>query len=244
MPVSKYVDMIGWDDAPHLKPPHISEAELADAEKNMQPHQRQARRSGRPSLGAGAIYPVDEDDLFVEPFRVPPHFERAWALDVGWVRTGALWGARDPDADVYYLTHEYYRGEHAPIVHAHAIKTTHPWPGLEGAIDPAAEGSNIKDGTKLRAEYEELGLRLRPAVNAVSAGIHHVLTLMQGGQLKVFTTLTSWRKEFRLYRRDEKGKIVKKNDHLMDCTRYLLMTSGLFVTQPTQRARSRGRGEW
>ena len=30
--------------------------------------------------------------------------------------------------------------------------------------------------------------------------------------------------EFRLYRRDEKGRIVKERDHLMDATRYLEMT--------------------
>jgi hypothetical protein len=30
--------------------------------------------------------------------------------------------------------------------------------------------------------------------------------------------------EIRLYRRDEKGKIVKDRDHLMDCTRYLIMS--------------------
>ena len=30
--------------------------------------------------------------------------------------------------------------------------------------------------------------------------------------------------EFRLYRRNEKGKIVKVNDHLCDCLRYLIMS--------------------
>jgi hypothetical protein len=32
--------------------------------------------------------------------------------------------------------------------------------------------------------------------------------------------------EYRLYRRDEKGRIVKANDHLMDATRYAVR-SGL-----------------
>jgi hypothetical protein len=37
----------------------------------------------------------------------------------------------------------------------------------------------------------------------------------------------------RLYRRDEKGKIVKERDHLMDAKRYLLM-SGMMraITEP------------
>jgi hypothetical protein len=243
--------MIGWDDAPHLNPPHISKEELDDLERDMLPHQRQARRTGRPALGAGAIYPVDEDTIFIDPIPIPDHWERAWAMDVGWTRTAALIGARDPDTDIYYLTGEYYLGQQMPIVHAHAIKAMLPWKTLEGAIDPAAKGSNQKDGTKLRTEYEDLGLRLRSANNAVSAGIHRTLILMQGGQLKVFNTLTNWRKEFRLYRRvtkkTERGEtsaIVKENDHLMDCTRYLVNTPDLFTTRPVDRARRRRSGEW
>jgi len=43
-------------------------------------------------------------------------------------------------------------------------------------------------------------------------------------QLRIFNTLTNWRKEVRLYRRDEKGNIIKRNDHLMDATRYNVMS--------------------
>jgi hypothetical protein len=47
-------------------------------------------------------------------------------------------------------------------------------------------------------------------------------------RLFVFNSLQNWLSEFRIYRRDEKGKIVKQNDHLMDATRYLIV-SGLQV---------------
>ncbi len=97
----KYVDMIGWDDVPHLRPPHIEQKELDDLEASILPHQRQARRTGRPSLGAGAIYPVDEGDLLIDPFKLPDHWPRAYALDPGWRKTACLWGAWDEDADVY-----------------------------------------------------------------------------------------------------------------------------------------------
>ena len=39
--------------------------------------------------------------------------------------------------------------------------------------------------------------------------------------MKVFKSLPQWFAEFRLYRRDEKGKVER--DHLMDATRYLEM---------------------
>jgi hypothetical protein len=43
---------------------------------------------------------------------------------------------------------------------------------------------------------------------------------------------------YRIYRRDEKGAIVKENDHLMDCCRYLVM-NGLdrAIVQPVKGTR-------
>lgn len=243
--MSKYVDMIGWDDVPHLKPPHISKEELDDIERNIEPHQKAARRKGMPSLGAGAIYPVDEDLILVEPFQIPDHWWYGWALDPGWNYTAALLGAWDPDADVYYLTAEYYGQKDKPVIHSHAIKAMLPWKKLEGCIDPA--GDNVgsqKDGAKLKEEYEDLGFELMKANNAVSAGLRHVLILMQTGRLKVFRTLPYWLRELRLYRRNEKGKIVKKNDHLMDDMRYLLNTDGAFQQRPVPYSGPARSGEW
>ena len=53
---------------------------------------------------------------------------------------------------------------------------------------------------------------------------------LSSGRLKVFDSLRNWLGEFRIYRRDEKGKVVKKNDHLMDATRYLCL-SGLKIAE-------------
>ena len=49
---------------------------------------------------------------------------------------------------------------------------------------------------------------------------------MSAGKLKVFRSLGNWLSEFRLYARDKDGKVIKANDHLMDATRYLVV-SGL-----------------
>lgn len=239
--MTKYIDMIGWDDAPHLQPPNIEPEVLDELERGMLPHQRQARRTGRPSLGAGAIYPINEDDVFVDPFKIPDHYELGYGFDTGWNKTAALWGARDPDTACIYLYSEHYVGEQEPVTHAHNIKNRGDW--INGAIDPNA-GTNLRDGRKIRDEYEELGLVLTSADNAVAAGILKCLMGFQDGTLKVFTTLTWWRKEFRLYRRDEKGKIVKENDHLMDAMRYLVNTDSVFSTKPIQHARRRSAGEW
>jgi hypothetical protein len=51
----------------------------------------------------------------------------------------------------------------------------------------------------------------------------------------VFAELTNWLQEYRLYRRDDKGHIVKQNDHLMDATRYLIKSGrGRMTTEPVE----------
>lgn len=238
--------MIGHEDAPHLNPPVITEEEREAIFEGMTEGERQARETGRPSLGAGAIYPVREDNFFIDPIKIPDWWEYAYALDPGWNVTAALLAARNPDTGQAYLVAEFYGRQDKPVVHSAGIKAMLPWPQLEGCIDPA--GDNVgsqKDGSKLKEEYEDQGLRLMKANNAVHAGLRHCLIEIQTGQLKCFNTLVYLKKEFRLYRRNDKGKIVKEHDHLMDCMRYLMNTDGAFQSRPVPRnSRRRSGGEW
>jgi hypothetical protein len=93
-------------------------------------------------------------------------------------------------------------------------------------IDPACLGSSQIDGRTLMEVYRKLGLHLGPAENAVEAGITEVWNLLVSGRLKVMASLTNWFREFRKYHRDDKGsgKIVKRDDRLMDATRYLVIS--------------------
>lgn len=215
--MSKWTIGITWDDVPH-----ITAEDKARLWDSIPPHQRDARSKGLPQLGSGVIYPVAEDAYLVEPFDIPRHWPKAFALDVGWNRTAALWGAWDRQNDTVYLWSEHYMAEAPPQVHADAIRGRGAW--IPGVIDPASSGANQKDGTRLREEYASLGLDLALADNTVEAGIHAVYRRLVSGRLKVFKTLRNFRSEIALYRRDEKGKVVKERDHLMDCTRYLIMT--------------------
>jgi len=207
--------MAGWDDVPHL-----GEAEKKRMLAETPPHLRDARSRGIPSLGAGAIYPIPETEIKVPDFPIPAHWKRLYALDVGWNRTAALWGAWDLDADCIYLIAEHYRGQAEPSIHANAIQAKGRT--LRGVIDPASRGRGQRDGEQLLQNYKDLGLHLSLAINGVESGIYDVWQRLSSGRLKVFASLNNWFSEYRLYRRDEKGRIVKEHDHLMDCTRYLI----------------------
>lgn len=216
---SKYVVMASWDDVPHL-----SDEVKKELWESIPPFQRDARAKGVPQLGAGAIYPVPESELIVPDFAIPKHWPKSYGLDVGWNKTAAVWTAIDKETDTVYIYSEYYKGNAEPIIHAEGVKSRGSW--VPGVIDPASRGRGQKDGDQLLTIYREMGLDLQIAINAVEAGIYEVWQRMSSGRLKVFASLNNWKAEYRLYRRDEKGKIVKEGDHLMDAMRYNIM-SGL-----------------
>lgn len=222
---SKYVVMATWDDAPHLSAE--SKKELWDS---IPPFQRDARSKGIPQLGAGAIYPVPESDLLVEPFQIPPHWPRGYGMDVGWKYTAAVWGAYDRETGTLYLTHSYKRSQAEPSIHVHGIRAPGNW--IPGFIDPASRGRGQKDGSQLITDYRQLGLSLSLADNGVESGLYSVWNRMSTGRLKLFRTLSNWLEEYRLYRRDERGNVVKENDHLMDATRYLESRVNAFIVEP------------
>lgn len=239
--MSRFVVTAGWNDAVHL-----DARAIADLEASIPPDQLAARRDGTPALGSGKIYPVDETLIVVPDFPIPKHFACAYALDVGWRKTAALWGALNRDTDVLYVFSEHYESESIPAVHAESIKGRGKW--IPGLIDPAANGRSQIDGEQLIEIYSRLGLDLENADNAVSAGIYEVWQRFVSGRLKIFKSLVNLIGELRLYRRDSKGKIVKERDHLCDCLRYLsqgiLARARCAPAPPSLETRRSGGSKW
>lgn len=225
---TKYVVTATWDDCPHL-----DEQAKAELWESIPPHQRDARSKGVPQLGSGAIYPIKEERIVVEDFEIPYYWPKAYALDVGWKATAALWGAWDRQSDTVLIYSAYKQGQSEPATHVDAIKSRGDW--IPGVIDPASSGSSQVDGKRLVDEYTRMGLNLQFADNAVEAGIHAVYRRLASGRLKIFKSLNSVFEEYRLYRRDEKGKVVKDDDHLMDCLRYLIF-SGMQIALDEETA--------
>lgn len=202
--------------------PHITEAEQAKILASTPPWQRQARKSGIPGHGVGAIYPIPEAAMLVEPYEIPKHWPRSYGMDPGWNCTAVIWFAWDIDNGGAVAYDEYYRGQADPAVHVAAINARGRW--IPGAIDPAAQAARGHAGELLLDVYRELGLTIEKADNAVVPGLLRCWDMLSTQQLRVFSTLRNWRNEIRLYKRNEKGEIIKKNDHLMDAMRYNVMS--------------------
>lgn len=214
---SRYLVTATWDDVPHL-----DEAAKTELLASYPPHMRDARARGIPSLGVGAIYPVALEDLQEDPFRIPDYWPRAYALDVGWNATACLWAAWDPTDWSMHLYSEYKRGHVEPSVHAQAIRARGEW--IPGLIDSAARGRSQVDGRELLTMYNDLGLRLTETIKgpgSVESGIYTCWQLMAEGRLKHSRMLVQWRGEMATYHRDDRGRVVKVDDHLLDCMRYL-----------------------
>ena len=151
-------------------------------------------------------------------------------MDVGWKKTCAIWGAYDERSDIWYLYSEYYRGYAEPSIHADGIRARGSW--IPGVIDPNSDRKSEAGGTELFVLYERLGLQLSKANNSVEPGLLEIYQRLSSGRLKFFSHLANLLSEFRVYRRDMNGKIVKKNDHLMDAMRYLIMSGKEVMEAP------------
>lgn len=240
--MAKYFVQAGWDHAPHL-----STQEKEDLLQSTSPHLRAARSKGEPTMGSGAVYPVEPSYFMVDDFRPKPWYRRAYGLDVGWNFTAAVWIAHDPDTDIVYIYDCYKKEKAEPELHAQHIKMRDPhgydhfkWPG---AVDPASKGRSQVDGRQLLSVYRNLGLKLIEADNSVEAGIMSVWSRLSSGRLKVARTPNNEQllREYKKYRRDEKGRIIKKDDHLMDAMRYAIMT-GLKLAKPLPQGNELGPG--
>lgn len=223
-PTSKYLTIQTVDDVPH-----ISDQKKAEMYENYHPHVRDARLRGIPSLGAGAIYPIPKSEWIMPYTEIPKHFKKIYGLDVGFNWTAAVWFAINPDDGVIWVYSEHKMSETEPLGHAEVIRSRGLW--IPGAIDSAANGRGQDGGEALIHQYRALGLNVQNAIKSVEAGIYAVWSALKSGQLKVFSTCSQTIQEMENYRRDEKGKIVKKNDHLCDALRYAYMTKDIATQQ-------------
>jgi len=218
---------------PSTANPTYSLAAFERAQRTMNPARFRMMHEGGFERPEGMIYgptadgsPQWDDKLIIPPFPIPADWWQGAGVDFGWNHpTGAGFVARSPDdqGGIYYLTHDYKKGESSMATHANALKkissngaNPQRWVG-----DPAA--------AQERKELRTLGIPIRLADNTVMAGIETVGGLMATGRFFVFDTCHDFIDEVEGYIWDTKfdefiDKPVKLNDDVMDAVRYIVHT--------------------
>lgn len=216
----KFFIRVSWDDAKHL-----SKEEKIKNRKHIAPHELEAREKGIAFIGTGLVYPVNLSAMLIEPFNIPNTYCNFFALDFGWENpTAALIFAYDRNNDIIYITGEYYQNKKTPMQHVYAFENL-KINNMLCVYDPAGQSSSQADGNNLVELYKKAGLKnMLKADNSVESGVQITLERMLDNKIKIFNNLNYFISEFSSYSRKEDGKINKKNDHLMDCLRYGIVT--------------------
>jgi phage terminase large subunit-like protein len=235
---SQFFMQKGWDDAPHITP------EKAERMLKQYPeHQRDMRTKGDPMLGHGRIYDIGDDFILCDPFEIPDHWMVIDGMDFGWDHPQArIQLAIDPDHQNFYVTHGWKASKVSAndawgVTKGWAAGIPTAWPhdglqnekGRDDAVQQKVHYANA--GFKMLANHatwpdvpdpKNPG-KMKPGGISVENGIYQILDLMRKGQFKVFKGLIDVMDEIRQYHRDEKGRIVKIRDDLLDAVRYAYM---------------------
>jgi phage terminase large subunit-like protein len=207
---------------------HLSDKQKEVILRNYSPHERQARANGIPMMGEGTVFQIAQEAISVERFELPKWYKIIGGIDFGWQHpTAAVRLAWNPDDDIIYVTHVYKKKEATPVIHTSALKAwgklTFAWPH-DGLAHDKGSGEQLaeiyrKEGLELLGERAQFPDHRG---HGVEAGLTEMRMRMETGRLKVFSHLTEWFEEFRLYHYKD-GKVVKEYDDLLCATRYAMM---------------------
>ncbi len=219
-PDQRMIGPVSWDRCPHLTP-DVIESVLAGIPE----HEKDMRQKGIPFFGSGLVYAVSEARIMIDPFPIPDHFRTIRAFDLGTRHPTAIaWLAYDTEQDTIYLVKDYASTGQPAAVHAAAANSL--WPDSPVVFPPDVDTTERGSGQTIRYYYEQAGMRRTldfknpDGSRSVEPGILDLQERMRDGRFRAFSTCQQFLKERRLYHRDEKGRIVKKNDDLLDAVRY------------------------
>jgi len=216
---------------------HYTDEQKATIIAGYPAHEREARAKGVPTLGSGRIFPLTEESITCKPFEIPDWWVQIGGIDFGWdPPTAASRIAWDRDSDIIYVIATHKLREATPLMHCTTLKPWGDW--LPWAWPHDGLQHDKGSGIELAQQYRSNGLSMlyeratfQDGSNGVEAGLMDMLDRMNTGGFKVFSHLSDWFEEFRLYHRKD-GKVVKEFDDILSSTRYALMMKRFATTKP------------
>lgn len=226
-------------ECPHFSPEKIKNLEARYS--GLSASEKRARMLGLPAIGAGMVYPIEDEVLLTPKFpeKIPNNWRQIGGIDFGRGEHpfAAVWVAIDPISGVHYIydcLRETYKGEEelAKMLKRNGewIPFAYPHDLMKNSGVSTFQGLKKTEGWLYKNIFEELGLTMTPH-NAtlpeggisVEPGIIYVRNLMQKGLIKVSPKLDLWWEEKRLYAYGDDSKPKKVNDDIMDAMRYALI---------------------
>lgn len=218
--------MKGWSDAPHM-----TEEKRTRLLAQYPEYQREMRSKGVPMLGHGRIYDLGDEFITCDSFEIPDHWYVIGGMDFGWDHPQAhIKLVEDRDNDDIYIVNAYKQSKVSAndawgAVQSWAKDVPIAWPH-----DGLQNEKGRDDAVQQKVHYETAGFKMlgkhatwQQGGNSVESGLYSIHDLMRKGKFKIFRGLFEVLEEVRQYHRDEKGKIVKVRDDLLDAIRYAYM---------------------
>lgn len=210
--------------------PTMSEEEKIRLRQGTPEYLLDAREHGIPVFGMGKVFRMKEEIVVTPAFEIPKHFALVYGLDPA-ATSGGTYGvvlmAHDRDNDIIYIVKDYKKSNITPVEHHNNLMHIIPdW--VTGIADPAGGGEDQHTRESTLDFFRRMGRDLVVANKTKGKKesiIDEIEMRTRSGKFKIFDTCTNYLDEWRRYSRDDKGKIIKQNDHTLDASFYAL--SGL-----------------
>lgn len=246
---SELIDSFAIDifDNPHLDPKEIN-----DILSTFPPDELDARKYGRFIKLSGLVYRFNKDIHIVQPFDIPKSWPVFAGIDPHPRKADAvLWATISPNDEIFVC--DELKDDSLNTIEAVVMAIKHKernYHILSRVIDTSAHTPDkLAHGEDVRRAFERLGIRTRLATKDKDAGINAVAQLLEPQEVRhhkdkrprlfVFANCVKTIREITHYiwddyrgpnpdYMDQKQMPIKKNDDLMDCLRYIVMSNPSF----------------
>lgn len=159
----------------------------------------------------GGVFGISERSIMVEPFdlKLTEKWPKMFALSSTWNEFAAVWITRQPQTGQHYLYFEYSVPPGDPARHATEIVKQGDW--IHGVMLAEEQGRDQKDGFAMAAKYSKMGFKIDTIRHVQDTMILEAKEALSSGKLKVFSNLGRFFDQYRMFRRDDKGRLPEYN---------------------------------
>jgi phage terminase large subunit-like protein len=246
---------VSWDDVPEYSPwgePFLLKETRLQLERDYLPHEREARIAGKPVMGKGAVFQLNNWPTYKTgeyDFTRMPNIQRVIALDLGLVNDKTVislmyWEPAERTAFLHKQIVVQGVEEAVPIQYInHLLRPEVFGCPIVLPADASTPGRYTMSSNSVRELFEQYELNVLPdpimnppdsqgrKTNHKSFGINQMRQMLEVGSLLVNENCTHFLSEAQNYFVDEKGRFSDPDD-CIDSARYALLACLQGIAEP------------